>query len=48
MNDRPNIQIYIDRLILDGISVPHAQRPLLQAAVEAGIGAIAGRRRDRG
>jgi hypothetical protein len=35
MNDRPNIQIHIDRLILDGISVPHAQRPVLQAAVEA-------------
>lgn len=30
-----NINIYIERLILDGISVPHAQRPLLQAAVEA-------------
>jgi hypothetical protein len=40
MNDRPNIQIYIDRLILDGISVPHAQRPLLQAAVEAELGRL--------
>jgi hypothetical protein len=40
MNDRPNIHIYIDRLILDGISVPHAQRPLLQAAVEAELGRL--------
>ncbi len=40
MNDRPNIQIYIDRLILNGISVPHAQRPLLQAAVEAELGRL--------
>jgi hypothetical protein len=40
MNDRPNIQIYIDRLILDGISVPHSQRPLLQAAVEAELGRL--------
>ena len=29
------IQVHIDRLILDGIAVPHAQRPHLQAAVEA-------------
>ncbi len=40
MNDRPNIQIYIDRLILDGISVPHVQRPILQAAVEAELGRL--------
>jgi len=40
MNDRPNIQIYIDRLILDGFSVPHAQRPVLQAAVEAELGRL--------
>ena len=40
MNDRPNIQIYIDRLIIDGISVPHAQRPLLQSAVEAELGRL--------
>ena len=40
MNDRPNIHIYIDRLILDGISVPHAQRPVLQAAVEAELGRL--------
>ncbi|BAZ37709.1 hypothetical protein NIES4101_36320 [Calothrix sp. NIES-4101] len=30
-----NINVNIERLILDGVSVPHAQRPLLQAAVEA-------------
>ncbi len=30
-----NTQVYIERLVLDGIDVPHRQRPLLQAAVEA-------------
>ncbi len=29
-----NINVNIDRLILNGISVPYGQRPLLQAAVE--------------
>ena len=29
-----NINVHIDRLILDGISISHYQRPLLQAAVE--------------
>jgi hypothetical protein len=29
------ININIERLILDGISIPHHQRPLLQSAVEA-------------
>lgn len=29
-----NISMHIERLILDGISIPHYQRPLLQAAVE--------------
>ncbi len=29
-----NINVNIERLILDGISVPYGQRPLLQAAVE--------------
>ncbi|MGH9836396.1 MAG: hypothetical protein ACREBD_03860 [Blastocatellia bacterium] len=28
------INISIERLILDGISIPHHQRPLLQSAVE--------------
>jgi len=30
-----NIKLHIDRLILDGLPLPHSQRPLLQAAVEA-------------
>ncbi|MGB8702286.1 MAG: hypothetical protein WCD18_22955 [Thermosynechococcaceae cyanobacterium] len=38
--DIPNIQLHIDRLILDGIDIPHAQRPLLQAAVEAELGRL--------
>jgi hypothetical protein len=29
-----NVSVHIDRLILDGIDLPHAQRLLLQAAVE--------------
>jgi hypothetical protein len=29
-----NTQVYIERLVLDGIDVPHRQQPLLQAAVE--------------
>ena len=29
-----NINVKIERLVLDGISVPHGQRPLLQAAEE--------------
>ena len=29
-----DIDVQIERLVLDGIDVPHAQRPLLQAAVE--------------
>jgi hypothetical protein len=29
-----NTQVYIERLVLDGIDVPHRQRPLLQATVE--------------
>src|SRR3712207_1240881 len=30
-----SIHIHIERLVLDGIALPHAQRPLLQAALEA-------------
>jgi hypothetical protein len=30
-----NINVHIERLILDGLSVPHRERPMLQAAVEA-------------
>jgi hypothetical protein len=29
-----NVNLHIERLILDGISIPHRQRPHLQAAVE--------------
>jgi len=39
-NFHPNIQLHIERLILDGIEVPQAQRPLLQAAVEAELGRL--------
>jgi hypothetical protein len=38
--DIPNLELHIDRLILDGISLSHAQRPLLQAAVEAELGRL--------
>ncbi|QQS49041.1 MAG: hypothetical protein IPM66_10645 [Acidobacteriota bacterium] len=31
------INISIERLILDGISIPHHQRPSLQLAVETGL-----------
>ena len=30
-----NVNIHIERLVLDGVDVPYAQRPALQAAVEA-------------
>lgn len=30
-----NINVNIERLILEGVSIPVSQRPLLQAAVEA-------------
>ena len=30
-----NINVHIERLVLDGVSIPHSQRPILQAAVEA-------------
>jgi hypothetical protein len=35
-----NIQLHIDRLILDGIDLDPAQRPALQAAVEAELGRL--------
>lgn len=35
-----NINVNIERLILDSVSIPHAQRPLLQAAVEAELGRL--------
>ncbi len=30
-----NINIHIERLILDGLPISHSQRPIVQAAVEA-------------
>ena len=30
-----NINVHIERLILDGLSISHRERPLVQAAVEA-------------
>jgi len=30
-----NINVSIERLILNGLSLPHSQRPLVQTAVEA-------------
>jgi hypothetical protein len=35
-----NVNLHIDRLILDGIDVGPAQRPHLQAAVEAELGRL--------
>ena len=36
MPEQPmNIQVHIERLILDGLPMAHAGRPLLQAAVQA-------------
>lgn len=30
-----NIQLHIDRIVFDGFSLPHSQRPIVQAAIEA-------------
>jgi hypothetical protein len=35
MNKAMNINLHIDRLILDGVNVPHSQRHLLQTSVES-------------
>ncbi|MBF2065981.1 MAG: hypothetical protein IGS39_16400 [Calothrix sp. C42_A2020_038] len=35
-----NINIHIDRLVLDGLPIPHSQRPMLQAAIEAELGRL--------
>lgn len=35
-----NINLHIERLVLDGLDLPHHQRPLLQAAVEAELGRL--------
>ncbi|MUL34942.1 hypothetical protein [Gloeocapsopsis dulcis] len=35
-----NINVHIERLILDGVPIAPSQRPLLQAAVEAELGQL--------
>ena len=35
-----NINLHIDRLILDGLELAHDQRPLLQAAVQTELGRL--------
>ena len=35
-----NINLHIDRLILDGLDFGHDQRPLLQAAVQTELGRL--------
>ncbi len=35
-----NINLNIEQLILDGIDLPHHQRPFLQASVEAELGRL--------
>jgi len=35
-----NVNLHIERLVLDGIDLDHAQRPVLQAAVEAELGRL--------
>jgi hypothetical protein len=35
-----NINVNIERLVLEGVSVPPSQRPLLQAAVEAELAGL--------
>lgn len=35
MRNNMNINLHIERLILDGLPISHSQRPLVQAAVEA-------------
>lgn len=35
-----NISLHIDRLILDGVSLSPAQRPILQAAMQAELGRL--------
>ena len=37
-----DIKVHIERLILDGVSVPHHQRPVLQATVEGELSRLLG------
>lgn len=30
-----NLKLHIDRIVFDGFSLPHSQRPIVQAAIEA-------------
>jgi hypothetical protein len=42
VNNNLNINLHIDRLVLEGIDLDHAQRPILQAALEAELGRLIG------
>ena len=35
-----NISVHIERLVLEGIDIPHADRPLLQAAIAEELGRL--------
>jgi len=35
-----NVNLHIERLVLEGIDLDHTQRPVLQAAVEAELGRL--------
>jgi hypothetical protein len=37
---RPNIHVYIDRLILDGLPIDRADAPQLQMAIEVELGRL--------
>ena len=42
MNNNLNVNLHIDRLVLEGIDLDHAQRQILQAALEAELGRLIG------
>ncbi len=35
-----NVSLHIERLVLEGIDLPHAERPLLQEALQAELGRL--------
>lgn len=35
-----NVNLHIERLVLDGLALPHADRPVLQAVLEAELGRL--------
>jgi hypothetical protein len=37
-----NINLHIERLVVDGLAMPHQHRPIFQAAVEAELGRLLG------